>query len=128
GPRADHDRDRRRASVLLRRGLPPAVPGEEPGRILWSRRHRRVVCDGRFALKPRYPAPDAPVLVRFRFHLQLRRGTSCRRSVRRRGTGGGVQDVSARRDLQRAETACNPPPVPRVRKNTSLYYIHFLTY
>jgi hypothetical protein len=29
--RADHDRDRRRARVLLRRGLPPAVPGEEPG-------------------------------------------------------------------------------------------------
>ena len=27
--RRDHDRDRRRARVLLRRGLPPAVPGEE---------------------------------------------------------------------------------------------------
>ena len=30
GHGADHHRDRRRADVLLRRGLPPAVPGEEP--------------------------------------------------------------------------------------------------
>ena len=29
--------------VLLRRGLPPAVPGEEPGRLLRPRRHRRLV-------------------------------------------------------------------------------------
>ena len=34
GLRGDHDRDRRRRAVLLRRGLPPAVPGQEPGRIL----------------------------------------------------------------------------------------------
>ena len=31
GLRRDHDRNRRRAAVLLRRGLPPAVPREEPG-------------------------------------------------------------------------------------------------
>ena len=31
------------AGVLLRRGLPPAVPGEEPRRLLRPRRHRRVV-------------------------------------------------------------------------------------
>ena len=40
---ADHDRDRPGAGVLLRRGLPPAVPGEEPRRLLRHRRHRRVV-------------------------------------------------------------------------------------
>ena len=34
-------RDRRRASVLLRRGLPPAVPRQEPRRLLRPRRHRR---------------------------------------------------------------------------------------
>ena len=40
GLRADHHRDRRRAAVLLRRGLSPAVPGEEPRRLLRHRRHR----------------------------------------------------------------------------------------
>ena len=35
--RADHDRDRPGRRILLRRGLPPAVPREEPGRLL---RHR----------------------------------------------------------------------------------------
>ena len=40
-PRRDHDRDPRGAHVLLRRGLPPAVPGEEPGRLLPQPRHRR---------------------------------------------------------------------------------------
>ena len=38
---ADHDRDRRRAAVLLRRGLPPAIPRQEPERLLRARRHRR---------------------------------------------------------------------------------------
>ena len=32
--RRDHDRDRRGAGVLLRRGLPPAVPRQEPQRLL----------------------------------------------------------------------------------------------
>ena len=41
GLRRDHDRDRRGRPVLLRRGLPPAVPGQEPERLLRSRRHRR---------------------------------------------------------------------------------------
>ena len=43
-PRRDHDRDRARArgpSLLLRRGLPPAVPGEEPRWLLRSGWHRR---------------------------------------------------------------------------------------
>ena len=42
---ADHDRDRRRAAVLLRRGLSPAVSGEEPDGLLRARRHRRVLPD-----------------------------------------------------------------------------------
>ena len=33
------------AGVLLRRGLPPAVPGEEPRRLLRPRRHRRELPD-----------------------------------------------------------------------------------
>ena len=35
------DRARRGGAVLLRRGLPPAVPREEPERLLRARRHRR---------------------------------------------------------------------------------------
>ncbi len=39
--RPDHDRDRGGAAVLLRRGLSPAIPRQEPGRLLRPRRHRR---------------------------------------------------------------------------------------
>ena len=42
---ADHDRDRRRRPVLLRRGLPPAIPRQEPERLLRARRHRRRLPD-----------------------------------------------------------------------------------
>ena len=45
GLRRDHDGNSRRAGVLLRRGLPPAVPGEEPVRLLRAGRHRRVLPD-----------------------------------------------------------------------------------
>lgn len=40
--RPHHHRDRRRPALLLRRGLPPAVPGEEPQRLLRPGRHRGV--------------------------------------------------------------------------------------
>ena len=54
--RRDHHRNPRRAGVLLRRGLSPAVSGEEPGGLLRARRHRRVVPDRhrrrRRALRP----------------------------------------------------------------------------
>ncbi len=43
GYRRDHDRDRARRAVLLRRGLPPAVPAQEPVGLLRDRRHR-VAC------------------------------------------------------------------------------------
>ena len=56
GLRADHHRDRRGGAVLLRRGLPPAVPRGEPERLLRARRHRRLVPDrhGRRACIARY--------------------------------------------------------------------------
>ena len=41
----DHHRDPPGSGVLLRRGLPPAVPGEEPRRLLRARRHRRLLPD-----------------------------------------------------------------------------------
>ena len=41
----DQHRNRRRAAVLFRRGLSPAVPGEESARLLRSRRHRRELPD-----------------------------------------------------------------------------------
>ena len=40
GLRRDHHRDPARAHLLLRRGLSPAVPGEEPRRLLRPGRHR----------------------------------------------------------------------------------------
>ena len=42
----DHDRDRRSSAVLLRRGLPPAVPCEKSRRLLRARRLRRRVQRG----------------------------------------------------------------------------------
>ncbi len=41
--------------VLLRRGLPPAVPGEEPGRLLRPRRHRRQLPGRSHLTAPRRP-------------------------------------------------------------------------
>src|SRR6476659_3098623 len=41
--RPGHDRDRTGRRVLLRRGLPPAVPREEPERLPLPRDHRRAV-------------------------------------------------------------------------------------
>ena len=43
--RRDLDRGRRAGRVLLRRGLPPAVPGEGAERLLRPRRHRRQLPD-----------------------------------------------------------------------------------
>src|SRR6185312_9993030 len=61
GPRRDHDGDPRSAGVLLRRGLSPAVPRQESGRLLRHRRHRgqlsdraRVTNPVYFARPPRY--------------------------------------------------------------------------
>ncbi len=47
GPGRDHDRDPAGAGLLLRRGLPPAVPGQEPQRLLRPRRDRRQLPDRR---------------------------------------------------------------------------------
>ena len=55
--RRDHDRDPSGAGVLLRRGLPPAVPRKEPGRLLRSRRHRR-------RLPGRARGPITPIIQR----------------------------------------------------------------
>ena len=46
GLRPGHDRDPARATLLLRRGLPPAVPRQESRRLLRNRRHRRGVSRG----------------------------------------------------------------------------------
>ena len=43
GLRRDHHRDRPRRRVLLCGGLPPAVPLQEPERLLRHRRHRRLL-------------------------------------------------------------------------------------
>ena len=43
GVRGDHDRARHGARVLLRRAVPPAVPRQEPERLLRARRHGRLL-------------------------------------------------------------------------------------
>src|SRR4029077_2202971 len=43
--RRDHHRGHRRSGVLFRRGLSPAISGEKSVRLLWPRRHRRVLSD-----------------------------------------------------------------------------------
>ena len=76
-PSASRDAVRRRASaeghgeitteiaqagaVLLRRGLPPAVPGQEPQRLLRPRRDRRVAARSGRASPP--ATPDARLMV-----------------------------------------------------------------
>merc|ERR1712146_209147 len=40
-PPRHHHRDRTRTRILLRGGLPSAVPGQKSARLLWPRRHRR---------------------------------------------------------------------------------------
>ena len=45
GLRRDHDRDPRRAGILFRRGLSPAISRQEPAGLLRARRHRRVLPD-----------------------------------------------------------------------------------
>ena len=42
-PRADHDRGRAGRALLLRRGLPPAVPAQGAERLLRPGRHRRLL-------------------------------------------------------------------------------------
>ena len=42
-PRADHDRGRARRALLLRRGLPPAVPAQGAERLLRPGRHRGLL-------------------------------------------------------------------------------------
>ena len=53
GARRDLDRDPARARVLLRRGLPPAVPREEPARLLRGGRHGRQLPDRHGHERPR---------------------------------------------------------------------------
>jgi len=43
---ANHHRDRAGARVLLRRGRPPAIPGQEPGAATAASRHRRGLPGG----------------------------------------------------------------------------------
>ena len=83
--RRDHHRDPAGAGVLLRRGLPPAVPREEPRRLLRPRRHRRELSgrrrrDGVVSRQsPWRPSPPGDV-PRF---------PSIRSSIRSSGTSGG---------------------------------------
>ena len=84
GSRRDHDRDRARARVLLRRGLPPAVPGEEPRRLLRPRRHRRVVPDRRRRRRAALSLPAAPRTSGLRYADKRNRQEGEARPARRK--------------------------------------------
>ena len=67
GPRRHHHRNPRRAAVLLRRGLPPAVSRQEPVRLLRPRRHRRELPH-----RPRRGDRVSPALGGYRITRDLR--------------------------------------------------------
>ena len=56
GLRSHHHRDRRCPRALLRRGLPSAVPGQEPERLLWPWRYRGRLSYRAFSRSIRVPA------------------------------------------------------------------------
>ena len=123
----DHDRDPRRADLLLRGGLPPAVPGEEPDGLLRPRRHRRQLphrCPRRVAAHRigsadrggRRGRPPGNRRVR-RLHAQAvestaRRDTADARRRRPRGVARSQRTRGARgsrRRLPAALAAAQPP-------------------
>ena len=66
----NHHRDPRRAGVLLRRGLSPAVPRQGPARLLRPRRHRRRL--------PDRDGSEGGGVCRGRVRLRLHAPRSCR--------------------------------------------------
>ena len=56
--RRDHDGARARRAVLLRRAVPPAVPRQEPERLLRHRRHGRLLPGRRRRLAERLAGTD----------------------------------------------------------------------
>ena len=58
--RRHHHRDRRRAGILFRRGLSPAISGQEPDGLLRPGRHRRELPDRR--RRRRSSRPETPGL------------------------------------------------------------------
>src|SRR5262249_42961857 len=74
GLRRHHHRDRRRAAVLLRRGLPPAVPGQEPVGLLRHRRHRCELPDRPDLNRPQSAAMEWSVANTLRKQLEDGRG------------------------------------------------------
>ena len=77
-------------AVLLRRGLPPAVPGEEPGRLLRPRRHRREL-PGR----PRRDRTGTHGYRRLTHGRRLDRVVAGRRPRRSRARAGTARPRSA---------------------------------
>ena len=60
GLRRHHHRDRRGGALLLRRGLPPAVPREEPQRLLRHGGHGASAARSDSAPRPAKPPPRSP--------------------------------------------------------------------
>ena len=103
-PWRDHDRDRARRPVLLRRALPPAVPLQEPGRLLRPGRHGRLLPDrARDGLRrKRRTATESPPA---RWMIDAPGAPPPEPSPLRRGVPGGGCSRAARRDGRRPDPA-----------------------
>src|SRR5438067_13575334 len=62
--RRDHDRDQGCPALLLRRGLPPAISGEEPVRLLRAWRYRRLLPDWHLGGRISYPVASPVDVLR----------------------------------------------------------------
>src|SRR5262249_60659537 len=97
GLQGDHHGDPRRARVLLRGGLPPAVPGEESLGLLWQRRHRR----------------ELPRRARHRLRALGRRvATLCLFVAAATGGCAWIGSAGKPEALGRAGRGPSPPPPP----------------
>ena len=114
---ADHDRDRRGRPVLPGRGVPPAVPAEEPERVLRPRRHGRVLPDRR--RRSRRASPSARGAQRCAPRQPGRRvhWPRAARPPRRSGSGDPRAARGGRRRTRAGAAAARGQPAARRRRS-----------
>ena len=116
GPaRRDHHRVSPRPGVLLRRGLPPAIPRQEPRRILRAGRHRGLSARGVGGAFPAFLSRLAPLLQEPAHAGSQRCRSGASRDPRRRQTQrcrSGASRDPRRRRTQRCRSGASRDPRP----------------